>query len=458
MHHPFIYKLETGKSDILDKKPDHENLLLSPTISQPLISLGFQTFLHRTKNAMSITNKLDTKNKFYYVVNPFEHVISNYEDSLNNLTKTYLNIKDTHIKDEAPDILSRAFYKMWEMLFLFDLASKKEMTVASLAEGPGAFIQAVINFRQKLGSGVNKDKIFGVTIHPEQDKYIEMGQQFLGYYEENHPGLLNIHETVSSVQALKSKGKDNGDITQIKTISAFKKDIEKSKTYADLVTADGGFKWKNENYQEQEAYQLILGEIVAALKVQAKEGHFILKVFETFTHTSIKIIYLLSSFYDETYIYKPLFSRESNSEKYIICKGFKYDQKKDEALLETKLKNLEQILVGMNTDKFVMDIFPKLNIPREYLDTFRYLNTKIANKQQTMINDIVTYIKENNYFGDRYHKYREEQINSTKWWVSNFYPPSSNLIEKNREDLMKLFKMSTEKTFAEKSKLASTLV
>ena len=43
---------------------------------------------------MSITNNLQTKNKFYYVVNPFEHVISNYEDSLKNLTKHYLkNIK-----------------------------------------------------------------------------------------------------------------------------------------------------------------------------------------------------------------------------------------------------------------------------------------------------------------------------------------------------------------------------
>jgi cytochrome oxidase Cu insertion factor (SCO1/SenC/PrrC family) len=50
---------------------------------------------------MSITNNLQTKNKFYYVVNPFEHVISNYEDSLKNLTKHYLNIKE-----DTPEILS----------------------------------------------------------------------------------------------------------------------------------------------------------------------------------------------------------------------------------------------------------------------------------------------------------------------------------------------------------------
>ena len=49
------------------------------------------------------------------------------------------------------------------------------------------------------------------------------------------------------------------------------------------MTADGGFRWNDENYQEQEAYILIFGEIVAALRIQAKGGHFVLKLFESFT-------------------------------------------------------------------------------------------------------------------------------------------------------------------------------
>jgi hypothetical protein len=45
-------------------------------------------------------------------------------------------------------------------------------------------------------------------------------------------------------------------------------------------------------------------------------------MFETFTHLSIKIILILINLYDECHIYKPLMSRESNSEKYLICKNF----------------------------------------------------------------------------------------------------------------------------------------
>ena len=44
--------------------------------------------------------------------------------------------------------MSRAFYKMWEMLILFNLADDDNFTYAALAEGPGAFIQAVIKYRE----------------------------------------------------------------------------------------------------------------------------------------------------------------------------------------------------------------------------------------------------------------------------------------------------------------------
>lgn len=453
MYQPFIFKLESGKSDILDKDPSPDNLVLSSTINMPLSSLGFHAYLHRTKNAMSITNNLQTKNKFYYVINPFEHVVMNYEDSIKNLTKVYLGMKE-----DTPEIMSRAFYKMWEILFLFGVGDKKEMTYAALAEGPGAFIQAVINYREKLGPGISKDKIFGVTIHPEKGKYIEMGQQFVGFYNRITPNLIHIHETVPTSQSSKLKGKDNGDITQVKTISLFKKDIQKTKSYADLVTADGGFDWDDENFQEQEGYQLILGEIIAALRVQAKSGSFVLKIFETFTIPTLKLLYLLSSFYEETYLYKPYFSRPSNSEKYVICKGFKYDQTKDTALLNKKLKSLESVLEGMNSLKFVFDIFPDLDMPYEWIERFKFMNIKIANPQQIMINQIVTYIKENNYFGEKYHTFREKQIEASKWWVSNFFPPSNNLFVKNKEDLDKLLKTSIEKYKMEESKFLNTLV
>ena len=56
----------------------------------------------------------------------------------------------------------------------------------------------------------------------------------------------------------------------------------------------------------------------------------------------------------------------------------------------------------------------------------RYINIEIANKQQIMINKIVVYIKENNYYGDKYHQYRESQIDATKWWINNYFTEKYN--------------------------------
>jgi len=120
MHSLFVYELDIGNSDILEKSSKINNLITSSTINIPLISLGFQHFLHHTKDAMAITEKLETKNKFYNVMNPFEHVISNYEESLINITKQYFNNKD-----KAPEIMSRGFYKMWEILYLFGIVILK---------------------------------------------------------------------------------------------------------------------------------------------------------------------------------------------------------------------------------------------------------------------------------------------------------------------------------------------
>lgn len=414
---PFIFKLEQSDNKILDKPIDKKkDVIISPIINYPSLSLGYHYFIHRTKESMERTNQLESKNKFYYIVNPFEHTISNNDEDLTNDTKKFFKMKDND-----PKILSRAFYKMWEMLVYFDIGSKKDLNYAALAEGPGSFLQAVLKFREQYNYDLKKDKYFGVTIHPENGSNIEMGKQFLGHYDKKYPELINVHKTYPIETSNKYKGKSNGDITNVKTISLFKKEIAKNKKYSDLVTADGGFDWDDENFQEQEAYQLILGELIAAIRVQNSKGSFVLKLFETFTLVSLKLVYLVSSFYEESYICKPLFSRSSNSEKYLVCKGFKYDQVKDSKILDQKIKNLEEILTLLSSNEYLQDIYPGLVLSDSYIEDFKFINIMVANEQQIMINKIITYIDGNNYYGDDYHAYKSNSIEATKWWNETFF-------------------------------------
>lgn len=96
------------------------------------------------------------------------------------------------------------------------------------------------------------------------------------------------------------------------------------KGHAVFITADGGFDYSIDyNYQEQASSKLIFSQIITAIKCQAMNGIFICKIFDMNLLITVEMIYLLNLLYKEVIIYKPFTSRIANSEKYLICIGFK---------------------------------------------------------------------------------------------------------------------------------------
>ena len=144
---PTIYKLQSIKPN--DSIYKDTNVSLATFINQPLFSLGYHSFINRTKSSMDITKKLETKNEFYYIVNPFEPTINDYKDSISDIASTYLSLKQP--------IKFRSFYKMWEILTMFDIANKPKMIITGLEIDEG-FIQAYIHYREKFYS-IENDKI-----------------------------------------------------------------------------------------------------------------------------------------------------------------------------------------------------------------------------------------------------------------------------------------------------------
>jgi hypothetical protein len=419
---PSTFKLPSSKDKISDFIKKYKNdVKVANTYSQPLFSLGFHSFQHRTKSAMNITNNLETKKKFYNIVNNFD--------------PESMKIKDT---------LSDGYYKLWEMLSLFDLASKDKIVYGAIAEGPGSFVESFIDFREKYYS-IKNDKIYSVTLKPEKgDSVDDMNKMFMSRLKKNYSDIYSPHKTSFTEVSDKYTGKDNGDITDTKTIKNFKKDMVKDNNLADLVTADGSKYIYDNNFKEQESYIMIFGEIVAAINVQNKGGDFILKIFDTFTDISIKMLYILSMFYEDIYIYKPLTSLESDEEKYIVCKNFKYSQKD----ITKELKYLTEMLENMNTDKFIDDIITKFTVPNEFISVIKFNNIELINKQQITINKIVTFIKNNNYYGEDYHNYKDNQEKAHKFWKEYFYGDkvsSKDILNSRLEYVsseMKLFKNS----------------
>lgn len=432
---PFVITIPTTPADpnVFDLEPSAQ---YSNNIDYPLFSLGFHHYIHVNKNKMEILNEFKGKKKVYLVMNKFERYVDNYSEDIGHYGEIFFGIGSSGIgSNDKPNILSRGFYKLWEILHMFNMIDldREGFISAHLAEGPGSFIQATMFFRDKYSKKSKNDKYYAVTLHPEdQANHVpELEKSFIDYYEKEKPLRFILHKTYPKQVAGGSKYKDNGDITDPKTINLFGGQLGKDR--ADFVTADGGFDWDNENTQEQEAFRLIFAQIFSAFKIQAKGGSFVCKFFETFTDTSLKFIYILTQMYNQVNIVKPLTSRSSNSEKYCVCVGFRYGENDSQYLnIMTKLENILTNL-HKNKEKNLIKIWSPLILPNDFKLTMIYTNTRIANMQLKSINKIVEFIKAQNYYGDVYQMNRQMQIDANKYWISLFMPPINKFDDKLRE-------------------------
>lgn len=334
-----VINIPTTIKSIFEYDP---TIKFSSNIDYPLFSLGFQFYIHGTKKEANVLEKFEGKKKVYYVMNEFEKNVDNYDENIGEVTKKFLKT----------DVVSREFFKLWEMLFMFDLIDldNNKFVSVHIAEGPGSFIQATNLFRETFGKSniAKNDKYYTVTLNSQnKDDYVpEIDKKLISHHEKDSPKRLFIHKTYSTQVAGGLKDKDNGDITDPKTIKLFGGEIKEK---ADFITADGGFKWKEEHLQEQEAFNLILAEICTAIKMQKKGGSFICKFFETFTLTSTKFISMLASVYNKVFIVKPLMSRPSNSEKYLVCLDFKYAE--SDKHLKDIIKSIDTLLKTAHENK-----------------------------------------------------------------------------------------------------------
>jgi len=256
----------------------------------PVISNSLSQYLN------DIKHRINDKEKEWDVVkrytNPCEYIHSMIPGKRKSIAK------------KKP--LSRSYFKMVELVCFFKLLDTDAVGINSfhLAEGPGGFIEALVDIRNN-----KNDKYVGMSIDDDNnDPNIPGWKKSKNFLQEN--SNVTIDHGIDGT----------GDILQLANFKYCKE------TYGNkmhIITGDGGFDFSVDfNNQEHHILKLLFGQVIYALVMQKKGGHFILKLFDCFFQHTLDIVALLSSFYEKVYITKPLTSRYANSEKYIVCKKY----------------------------------------------------------------------------------------------------------------------------------------
>lgn len=423
-----IYQLPINEKDNILEYESEPSFSIYPNM--PLFKYGFYHYIHQTKDKMELFEKSSIKD-VHKIINAFEDTVPQEEaikQYKNDNLKASDDINTFSIKYFNSDkIISRAFYKLWELIIMFPLIKDqtKNITTIHIAEAPGSFVQSVIYYRKKFFNSdqISGDKYIGTSIDPPQRKSSD-------YVPAFNNDLLNN-------KLFQKWSYKDSDLTKVDIINKFV--LDNSKNKADLITADGGFNWKNENYQEQEAYILLLSEIYCALQTQKTGGSFVIKFFETFTELTVKMIEILKRFYETIIITKPLLSRPSNSERYIVCHNFLNKQN------DSNLKYIDKIyeiikVANSNTDKYLVDIFPDYQINPALDIVIKLSSTQLSNEQHKQINNMITYYNNGNYYGDEYRQYLTNRREANDYWISLFYPITTKDLNNTRKVINELIK------------------
>lgn len=306
--------------------------------------------------------------------------------------------------------ISRAFYKIMEIYNTHNLlSSDKPIKSFHLAEGPGGFVESTAYIRNNQA-----DSYYAITLLEKNTNIPDWNKA---------EGIINKYKNINIEYGVNKKG----DLYNHKNLVNLK---EKYKNSMDIITADGGFDFSNDyNNQEKAAFRLIFTQVAYAITMQKHNGHFILKIFDIFEKSTTELIYLLSCMYETVYISKPHTSRYANSEKYVICKNFKFSITDE---ISNKFINTLKIFEAVDFDKY--DITSIINIPINsyYKNNIKEINAILAHQQIDNILTTIKIITHKDRKNDRIYSLKNNNIQKCiHWCISNKIPYNKNYQSNN---------------------------
>ena len=211
----------------------------------------------------------------------------------------------------------------------------------------------------------------------------------------------------------------NGDITKPENLRYC---YDKYNGKMDLITGDGGFDFSFQYpQQEQISTKLIMCQIGFAIAMQKLGGTFILKVYDTFTRFSLDLLFLLANLYDQVTIIKPNTSRFANSEKYVVCKGFRNSNTLEIVKQFYKILQTQEPIVGSLFD---------FDLAYLFTNKIEEFNAIVGQQQiDTIVSTI--YLIDNNNKYDKIEHMKKKNIQKCINWCQKYGVPYNNIIQNN---------------------------
>lgn len=185
-----------------------------------------------------------------------------------------------------------------------------------------------------------------------------------------------------------------------------------------------------EAYQKKEYENAIelIRQLCFALKTQKRKGTCIIKYGDTFSIVSLQILMILSHYYDKVYIVKPSVCKITSSDKYIVCKNFRYEN-----ISEKELSCIYSLYKNVNNcpkNNYVESIL-RIKIPLFVSSRYEEINSIFSQPRLENLHNVL----------NNYEKTTTDHIVSTNKdkcieWCERF--PALNIHEDTNNSIVKI--------------------
>ena len=267
---------------------------------------------------------------------------------------------------------NRAFYKIWEIIEEFNLR-KRNMSCLSMCEAPGSFIYGIYTNYMNFSKIIDSE---GFIEKYNQRK--EINKCIFDTFSINKKGFPEYNNLIYKNKYINILSYKESDITDKETLDYFSRNLHKY----DIITCDGGIDDAGNYDKKEELHKnLINSQIILGVKLQKMSGNLICKFYDITQDYTIENIIFLYKNYRKVFIYKPITSRITNSEKYIICIDYLHVPK---IIEEEKIDKLKDLLININIyfSKFQIKNINKCLEYVNFLDDYNFIEKSKESKKR----------------------------------------------------------------------------